>query len=46
MRTEKKREILPHEERIEMKLAAADLLVIRTYKLGWPGFPTPSKPGD
>jgi hypothetical protein len=35
-----------HEERIEMKLAAADLLVIKTYKLGWPGFPTPSKPGD
>jgi hypothetical protein len=27
-----------HEERIEMKLAAADLLVIKTYKLGWPGF--------
>ena len=25
-----------HEERIEMKLAAADLLVIKTYKLGWP----------
>ncbi len=25
-----------HEERIQMKLAAADLLVIKTYKLGWP----------
>jgi hypothetical protein len=25
-----------HEERIEMKLAAADLLVIKTYKLDWP----------
>ena len=25
-----------HEERIEMKLATADLLVIKTYKLGWP----------
>ncbi|MFZ0584250.1 MAG: hypothetical protein WAN72_03850 [Candidatus Acidiferrales bacterium] len=25
-----------HEERAEMKLAAADLLVIKTYKLGWP----------
>jgi hypothetical protein len=24
-----------HKERIEMKLAAADLLVIKTYKLGW-----------
>jgi hypothetical protein len=24
------------EERIEMKRAAADLLVIKTYKLGWP----------
>lgn len=31
-----------HEERIEMKLAAADLLVIKTYKLGWPAVPTPS----
>jgi 4-diphosphocytidyl-2C-methyl-D-erythritol kinase len=28
-----------HEERIEMKLATADLLVIKTYKLGWPGVP-------
>jgi hypothetical protein len=25
-----------HEERAEMKRAAADLLVIKTYKLGWP----------
>ncbi len=25
-----------HEERIEMKLATADLLVIKTCKLGWP----------
>ena len=33
-----------HEERAEMKRAAADLLVIKTHKLGWPGFPTPSSP--
>ena len=32
-----------HEERAEMKRAAADLLVIKTYKLGWPGFPTSSR---
>ena len=25
-----------HEERAEMRRAAADLLVIKTYKLGWP----------
>lgn len=30
-----------HEERIEMKCAAADLLVIKTYKLGWPAVPMP-----
>jgi hypothetical protein len=32
------------EERAEMKRAAADLLVIKTYRLGWPGFPTSSSP--
>lgn len=32
-----------HEERSEMKRAAADLLVIKTYKLGWPGVPTSSR---
>jgi hypothetical protein len=32
------------EERAEMKRAAADLLVIKTYKLGWPGVTTPSGP--
>jgi hypothetical protein len=25
-----------HDERIEIKRATADLLVIKTYKLGWP----------
>jgi hypothetical protein len=25
-----------HEERVEMERAAADLLVIKTHKLGWP----------
>ena len=33
-----------HEERAEMKRATADLLVIKTYKLGWPGVPTSSRP--
>jgi hypothetical protein len=32
------------EERAEMKRAAADLLVIKTYKLGWPGVTTESRP--
>jgi hypothetical protein len=32
------------EERAEMKRAAADLLVVKTYKLGWPAVPTPSDP--
>jgi hypothetical protein len=25
-----------HEERSEMRAATADLLVVKTYKLGWP----------
>jgi hypothetical protein len=29
------------EERAELKHATADLLVITTYKLGWPAVPTP-----
>jgi hypothetical protein len=29
------------EERAEMKRAAADLLVIKTYKLDWPAVPMP-----
>ena len=33
-----------HEERIEMKRAAVDLLVSKAYKLGWPAVPTPSSP--
>lgn len=32
-----------HEERAEMKRATADLLVVKTYKLGWPGVPTSSR---
>jgi hypothetical protein len=32
------------EERVELKRAAADLLVIKTYKLGGPGITTPSSP--
>jgi hypothetical protein len=32
------------EERAEMKRATADLLVIKTYKLGWPAVPTLSDP--
>ncbi len=28
------------EERAEMKRAAADLLVIKTYQLGWPTVPS------
>ncbi|MFZ0584287.1 MAG: hypothetical protein WAN72_21970 [Candidatus Acidiferrales bacterium] len=31
------------EERAEMKHATADLLVIKTYKLGWPGVHTSSR---
>lgn len=31
------------EERAEMKRAAADLLVIKTYKLGWPPVPHDSR---
>jgi hypothetical protein len=27
------------EERIDMKCAAADLVVIKAYKLGWPAVP-------
>jgi hypothetical protein len=33
-----------YNERIELKRAAADLLVIKTYKLGWPAVPTPRDP--
>ena len=33
-----------HEERAEMKCAAADLLAIKTYKLGWPAVPTSGSP--
>jgi hypothetical protein len=33
-----------YNERIELKRAAADLLVIKTYKLGWLTVPTPSDP--
>ncbi|MFZ3333579.1 MAG: hypothetical protein WA197_23270 [Candidatus Acidiferrales bacterium] len=32
-----------HEERVEMKLATADLLAIKTYKLGWPAVPCDSR---
>jgi hypothetical protein len=32
------------EERAEMKRATADLLAIKTYKLGWPAVPTPRDP--
>jgi hypothetical protein len=32
-----------HEERIEMKLASADLLVIKTYKLRWTAVPYDSR---
>jgi hypothetical protein len=32
------------EERIEIKRAVADLLVIKTHKLGWPAIPTTSNP--
>jgi hypothetical protein len=33
-----------HEERAEMKRAAADLLAIKTHKLGWPAVPYDSRP--
>jgi hypothetical protein len=34
-----------YEERAEMKRAAADLLAIKTYKLGWPAVPTANPTG-
>lgn len=33
-----------HEERIQMKLATADLLAIKTHKLGWPAVSTANNP--
>ena len=34
-----------HEEHMELKQAAADLLPIKTHKLGWPSVPVPSNDG-
>ncbi|MFZ0522827.1 MAG: hypothetical protein WAL95_17505 [Candidatus Acidiferrales bacterium] len=34
-----------YEERAEMERAAADLLAIKTYKLGWPAVPTTNPTG-
>jgi hypothetical protein len=34
-----------HEERTELENAAADLLAIKTHKLGWPQVPVPSRGG-